>query len=174
VSSTTYNESLPGNGGTDAIEIYHGMILISAFAPGTTGAAAPQANYPAVYRVVFNSATDVATVHALFNDEDSATVANRDSSQFGQSVPLALTDPDSNEDVPYHALRFAGDVMLTSQADMQQIFVHDAGTPRQRPGVRAAGNAVPAPVAPLSAAGVPLRSRRPGVTTPGRSWRAGG
>ena len=128
----SYNEPLPSNGGTDAIEIYHGMILISASAPGTTGAAAPQPNYPAVYRVVLDSATDVATVHALFYDEDSATVANRDSAQFGQTVSLALTDPDSNEDVPFYAHRFAGDFMLTSQGDKQQIFVHDAGTPRQR------------------------------------------
>ncbi|MFZ0383741.1 MAG: hypothetical protein WCD11_22095 [Solirubrobacteraceae bacterium] len=128
----SYNEPLPSDGGTDAIEIYHGMILISASAPGTTGAAAPQPNYPAVYRVVLDSATDVATVHALFYDEDSATVANRDSAQFGQTVSLALTDPDSNEDVPFYARRFAGDFMLTSQGDKQQIFVHDAGTPRQR------------------------------------------
>ena len=43
---------------------------------------------------------------------------------------LALTDPDSNEDVPAFATRFAGDFMLTSQGDKQQIFVHDAdGTP---------------------------------------------
>ena len=64
----------------------------------------------------------------LFFDEDSATVANRDSAQFGQTVSLALTDPDSNEDVPFFAPRFAGDFMLTSQGDKQQIFVHDAGS----------------------------------------------
>ena len=32
-----YNEPLPSKGGTDAISIYHGMVLISASAPGTTG-----------------------------------------------------------------------------------------------------------------------------------------
>ena len=92
----------------------------------------PAADLPGRLPGRARSATDVATVHALFYDEDSATVANRDSAQFGQSVSLALTDPDSNEDVPYYARRFAGDFMLTSQGDMQQIFVHDAGTPRQR------------------------------------------
>lgn len=128
----TYSESLPHDGGTDAISIYRGMILISASAPGTTGAAAPQSTYPAVYRVTLDSATDVASVQPLFYDEDSAALANRNSAQHGSSVPLALTDPDSNEDVPFYADRFAGDFMLTSQGDQQQIFVHDAGTPRQR------------------------------------------
>jgi hypothetical protein len=128
----SYNEQLPSNGGTDAISIYHGMILISASAPGTTGAAAPQSTYPAVYRVVLDGATDVATVSALFYDEDSATIANRDSAQYGNTVSLALTDPDSNEVVPFYARRFAGDFMLTSQGDKQQIFVRDAGTRHQR------------------------------------------
>jgi hypothetical protein len=128
----TYNEALPHDGGTDAISIYRGTILISASAPGTTGAAAPQPTYPAVYRVALDSANDVATVTPLFYDEDSATVANRGSSPFGSSIPLALTDPDSNEDVPSYADRFAGEFMLTSQGDRQQIFVHDAGAPHQR------------------------------------------
>jgi hypothetical protein len=43
-----------------------------------------------------------------------------------------LTDPDSNENVPAYADRFAGDFMLTSQGDQEQIFVQDAGTPGQR------------------------------------------
>jgi hypothetical protein len=37
-----YNKPLPHKGGTDAIEIYRGMVLISASAPGTTGKPAPQ------------------------------------------------------------------------------------------------------------------------------------
>jgi hypothetical protein len=127
-----YNEPLPSNGGTDAISIYHGMILISASAPGTTGAAAPQPTYPAVYRVTLDGTTDVATVAPLFYDEDSATVANRNTATSGSSVSLALTDPDSNEDVPFYARRFAGDFMLTSQGDKEQIFVRDAGTRHQR------------------------------------------
>jgi hypothetical protein len=127
----SYNEPLPHNGGTDAISIYHGMILISASAPGTTGAAAPQPTYPAVYRVVLDSTTDVATVQPLFYDEDSATDANWGSAQSGTTVSLGLTDPDSNSVVPFYAPRFAGDFMLTSQGDQQQIFVRGAGTPWQ-------------------------------------------
>ena len=45
-----YSAPLASKGGTDAIEVDRGMILISASAPGTTGAAAPQSTYPAVYR----------------------------------------------------------------------------------------------------------------------------
>jgi hypothetical protein len=127
-----YDVPLPSRGGTDAVEIYHGMVLISASAPGTTGAAAPRPSYPAVYRTVFDSKTHVATVHPLFFDESSATVANTNDGQEGKQVHLALTDPDSNEDVPSYAHRFAGDFMLTSQGDKEQIFVSGAGTSHQR------------------------------------------
>jgi hypothetical protein len=126
----SYNEPLPSDGGTDAISIYHGMILISASAPGTTGAGAPQATYPAVYSATLDPGADVATVTPLFFDEDDAVVANAGSGE-GQTVALALTDPDSNEDVPFYAVRFAGDFMLTSQGDQQQIFVRHAGQPNQ-------------------------------------------
>jgi len=127
-----YSESLPHNGGTDAIEIYHGMVLISGSAPGTTGTlSAPQPTFPAVYEVSFDSGDDIATVSPLFFDEDPATVANTNRADSGQTVDLALTDPDSNEDVPWYARRFAGEFMLTSQGDQQQIFVSHAGTPRQ-------------------------------------------
>ncbi len=122
-----YNETLPSKGGTDAISIYRGMIFISASAPGTTGPAAPQATYPAVYRVVLDAKTHVATIHPLLSDEAMATVANTNSKEDGNVEKLALTDPDSNEDVPSYATRFAGDFMLTSQGDKEQIFVHGAG-----------------------------------------------
>lgn len=126
-----YNEPLPSHGGTDAISIYRGMILISASAPGTTGAPAPQPSYPAIYRTVLDPATDVATVDPLFFDEDQATVANVNSPAAGSAVRLALTDPDSNEVVPPYASRFADDFMLTSQGDKEQIFVRHAGRPNQ-------------------------------------------
>lgn len=126
-----YNQALPSKGGTDAISIYHGMVLISASAPGTTGRAAPQPAYPAVYRATFDAAIGIATVHPLFFDEAPATVATATSPVVGKVQHLALTDPDSNEDVPPFAPRFAGDFMLTSQGDKEQIFVHNAGTPAQ-------------------------------------------
>jgi hypothetical protein len=124
-----YNHSpLPQNGGTDAISIYHGLVLISASAPGTvTGSKpAPQPTYPAVYRVTFKPAKHLAVVRALFYDEASAKVANVGKS-LGTVVNLALTDPDSNELVPASAPRFAGDFMLTSQGDQEQIFVSPHG-----------------------------------------------
>jgi hypothetical protein len=113
---------LPHNGGTDAISIYHGLMLISASAPGTAGAAAPQPTYPAAYSVTFDPATRVATVTPVFFDEAPARVANTDSADHGKVVRLALTDPDSNEVVPRSGHRFAGDFMLTSQGDKEQIF----------------------------------------------------
>jgi hypothetical protein len=129
VTHYAYNEPLPHMGGTDAISIYKGQIFISASAPGTTGAPAPQPTYPAVYSVVLDPATRIATVTPLFYDESTATVANIGSG-YGQTTTLALTDPDSNEVVPAGA-RFGGDFMLTSQGDEEQIYVHGAGTPSQ-------------------------------------------
>jgi hypothetical protein len=125
-----YANSLPSDGGTDAIDAYDGMILISASAPGTTGASAPQRGYPAVYRVTLHTATRTASIRGLFSDEATATVANA-GADTGSRVALALTDPDSNETVPAFAHRFGGDFMLTSQGDMEQIFVAHAGAADQ-------------------------------------------
>ena len=58
-------------------------------------------------------------------------MANRQDPNFGKSVALALTDPDSNEVVPWGA-RFGGDFMLTSQGDQEQIYLSGAGGPHQR------------------------------------------
>jgi hypothetical protein len=119
-------QPLPHHGGTDAISFYRGQMLISASAPGTTGAAAPNPAYPAVYSVSLDPYNQVAYVHALFYDEAGATAAN--GPHAGKTVRLGLTDPDSNEDVPWSAPRFAGDFMVTSQGDKEQIYVHGAGT----------------------------------------------
>jgi hypothetical protein len=125
VTRYAYNDNpLPHNGGTDAISIYHRAIFISASAPGTVGPAAPQASYPAVYLVTLNPGTKVATVAPVFFDEATATVAKVGSPQFGKTTQLALTDPDSNEVVPHDGPRFAGDFMLTSQGDMEQIYLN--------------------------------------------------
>jgi hypothetical protein len=85
-----------------------------------------------VYSVTLDPATRVATVRALFYDEDTATVANVNSPHYLKTTKLALTDPDSNEVVPSSGPRFAGDFMLTSQGDQEQIFVTDAGSTQQR------------------------------------------
>jgi hypothetical protein len=123
-----YSAPLPSKGGTDAISIFHGMVLVSASAPGTTGAAAPQPGYPAVYRLTFQSRRLIAAIRPVFYDEARATVAN---SGAGGQVRLALTDPDSNEVVPSDAARLAGEFMLTSQGDKEQIFVRHPA--RRRP-----------------------------------------
>lgn len=129
----TYNVPLPSDGGTDAISVYHGTLLISASAPGTTAPsgspAAPQPTYPAVYRVWLDSSTDTAYIDGLFGDEAPALAANTDSASFGSFTTLGLTDPDSNAVVPRYADRFAGDFMLTSQGDQEQIFYSDPWRP---------------------------------------------
>jgi hypothetical protein len=123
-----YSGPLPSKGGTDAISVFHGMVLISASAPGSTGTAAPQPGYPAVYQVTFHPRRLIARIRPVFYDEARAAVVN--SGQHAQ-VRLALTDPDSSEVVPASAARFAGDFMLTSQGDKEQIFVRHPA--RRRP-----------------------------------------
>jgi len=83
-----------------------------------------------VYSVTLDPTSQVASATPLFYDEDTATVVNTNSPQLGKATTLALTDPDSNEVVPEGA-RFAGDFMLTSQGDLQQIYVSGAGTSLQ-------------------------------------------
>ncbi|MGC1419454.1 MAG: hypothetical protein WA786_04965 [Acidimicrobiales bacterium] len=131
VTRYSYSEPLPHGGGTDAISIENGQLLVSASAPGTSGSPAPQPTYPAVYVVKLDSATKVATISPLFFDESSATVANVGTAKFRTTTKLALTDPDSSEAVPSPGPRFAGDFMLTSQGDEQQIYVSHAGTENQ-------------------------------------------
>ena len=127
---------LPHNGGTDAISFYGDRILISASAPGTPSslnsdpAAAPQVQYPAVYSVSLDPQTLVASVSPLFSDQASAIAAN--GPERGQVVRLGLTDPDSNGVVPASSPRFAGDFVLDSQGDQQQIYVSDPGGPVQQ------------------------------------------
>jgi hypothetical protein len=120
-----YSEPLPHAGGTDAISVYRGAVLLSASAPGTTAPptdAAPQPTYPAVYVVRFHRSTHIAKVFPLFYDEAQADVANTNAPNFRAPVNLALTDPDSSEVVPSFAARFGGDFMLNSQGDDEQIF----------------------------------------------------
>jgi hypothetical protein len=119
----SYNvQPLPHGGGTDAISVYRGVILISASAPTV-------ANGPAVYRVQLEPGGR-AVVQPIFFDNSPATVANVDSPSSGRWVTLALTDPDSNEVVPASSPRFAGDFMLDSQGDEEQIYVAGADGPR--------------------------------------------
>ena len=119
VTHYAYTQSpLPHMGGTDAISVLNGKILISASAPGTSGKA-PK-NAAAVYVVTLNASAKTATVAPFFAINASATAANGTSA--GQTVTLALTDPDSNLVVPSSSPSFAGDFVLNSQGDLQLIF----------------------------------------------------
>jgi hypothetical protein len=124
VTHYTYTQSpLPHMGGTDAISVYHGKILISASAPGTGGKA--PANAPGVYVATLNSGAKTAALAPFFAINATATGVNAPNA--GQKVTLALTDPDSNEIVPSSSPEFAGDFMLNSQGDQQLIFSGASG-----------------------------------------------
>ncbi|MGI8412691.1 MAG: hypothetical protein ACR2QA_09390 [Solirubrobacteraceae bacterium] len=83
-------------------------------------------NATAVFSVRLRVRAGVAVLHQTFADDASA----RDGVS-GKPVKLALTDPDSNAGVPGASPRFAGDLVLVSQADQQLIFA--AGLPTGRP-----------------------------------------
>ena len=124
ITHYTYAPSpLPHKGGTDGVSVYHGKILISASAPGTSGAAPKDA--AAVYVVTLNAAAKTAAVAPFFAINATATAVN--GTHAGQAVTLALTDPDSNMAMPPGSPKFAGDFMLNSQGDQQLIFSGPSG-----------------------------------------------
>ena len=118
VTHYAYTPSLPHLGGTDAISVLDGKILISASAPGTSGKA--PASAPAVFAVTLNAGAKTAAVAPFFADNATATGVN--GSNSGKKVALALTDPDSNTVVPPTSPKFGGDFMLNSQGDEELIF----------------------------------------------------
>jgi hypothetical protein len=121
-----YNEALPHRGGTGAISFYGNLMLVSASGPGTTGAAAPQPGYPAVYSVTLNQTTKVATVKPYFYDESAAKLANGNG--LGANLTLGLTGPAANEVVPRGVPRWSGDFLLTSQGNKEQIYSSQPGS----------------------------------------------
>ena len=121
-----YSGKLPHGGGTDAISVNNGTVLITASAPDSKVKSAP-----AVYRVGFDSSTHVATLHSVFTDVAKASVANTAQATSGKARRLALSDPDSSAIVPAFATRFAGDYVLDSQGDNEQIFAHNPGAANQ-------------------------------------------
>jgi hypothetical protein len=119
VTHYTYTQSpLPHMGGTDAVSVFNGKILISASAPGTSGKA--PGNAPAVYVATLNAGAKTAALAPFFPINAKATGVN--GSNAGKTVTLALTDPDSNMVVPSSSPKFAGDFMLNSQGDQELIF----------------------------------------------------
>jgi hypothetical protein len=124
VTHYTYTpSSLPHMGGTDAVAVLNGKILISASAPGTAGKA--KASAPAVFAVTLNAGAKTAAAAPFF--ADNATATGVDAPNAGKKVTLALTDPDSNLVVPSSSPQFAGDFMLNSQGDQELIFSGASG-----------------------------------------------
>jgi hypothetical protein len=124
VTHYTYTPaSLPNLGGTDAVAVDNGKILISASAPGTSGKA--PASAPAVFAVTLNAGTKTAAVAPFYADNATATGVNAPNA--GKKVTLALTDPDSSGVVPSSSPDFAGDFMLNSQGDEELIFSPASG-----------------------------------------------
>jgi hypothetical protein len=123
VTHYAYTPSLPHLGGTDAVAVDQGKILISASAPGTSGKA--PASAPAVFAVTLNAGAKTAAVAPFFADNATATGVNAPNA--GKKVTLALTDPDSNGIVPSGSPKFAGDFMLDSQGDQELIFSGASG-----------------------------------------------
>lgn len=112
-------QGLTHGGGTDAIAVKGGTIIVSASAPSNpTG--------PAAYIVSLTASS--AKLTPLLADNSKGVSAN--TATAGQPVQLALTDPDSNQIVPRSSARFGGDFMLDAQADKQLIFVTSAGRDR--------------------------------------------
>jgi hypothetical protein len=102
-------------GGTDAVAVYRGEIILSASNP-------TPANATAAFRVRLDRHSHVARLFPTFADNAAATDA-----VTGKPVTLALTDPDSNAVVPQSSPRFGGDFVLDSQGDQQLVFAHGLG-----------------------------------------------
>jgi hypothetical protein len=102
-------------GGTDAVSVYRGEIILSASNP-------TPANATAAFRVRLDRRDRTARLYPTFADNATATDA-----VSGQQVTLALTDPDSNAVVPSSSPRFGGDFVLDSQADQQLVFADGLG-----------------------------------------------
>jgi len=118
---TTYTYSgLTHGGGTDAITVKGGEIIVSASAP-------TDATGPAAYAVALEGTTAMLT--PLFSDNATATIAN--GPLAGTTTTLALTDPDSNTAVPAAAPRFKKTIMLDAQGDQQLIFDANLGKAKQ-------------------------------------------
>jgi hypothetical protein len=106
---------LATGGGTDAVQVIDGKILISASNPGSASATA-------AFVARLDWRTGVATLTPTFADNAVAKDAIT-----GAPVTLALTDPDSNAAVPESSARFGGDFALVSQADQEIVFARRPG-----------------------------------------------
>ena len=104
-------------GGTDAISVIDGQILLSASNPSPMTAGGSVFGDPAVFIASIPRHGSVAKLTPGFADNATATDA-----VSGQPVTLNLSDPDSNAAVPRTSPRFGGDFVLDSQGDSELIF----------------------------------------------------
>jgi hypothetical protein len=115
-------------GGSDAVSVYQGAILLSASNPGAK-------NATAAFRAVLDSRKGVARLYPTFADNARATDA-----VTGKKVKLALSDPDSNAVVPGSSSRFGGDFALVSQADQEVVFARRGSNRLERLGLSHGGS----------------------------------
>jgi hypothetical protein len=107
-------------GGTDAVAVWNGHIVLTASAP------TPH-NATAAFEVVLHPASGVAALTKTFADNARARDA-----LTGKKVQLALTDPDSSAVVPSGVRKFGGDFVLAAQADQQLVFAQNLGMHAQK------------------------------------------
>ena len=93
--------ALPHFGGTDAISIYHGMVLSARQRPAPPGGRAA-ADLPGRLPVHVPLRHALASVQPLFSDEAAAAVANIGPG-LGETVRLALTHPLQRGSCPLQA-----------------------------------------------------------------------
>jgi len=80
---------------------------------------------PALYKLTLAGTT--ATTNPVLAGNATALDA-----VTGKASTLNLSDPDSTETVPAGAARFAGDLLLDSQGDSQQVYLARPGTAQQK------------------------------------------
>jgi hypothetical protein len=127
-SADTMNDNtLQTGGGTDAVQVIDGKIYLAASNPNDlTPAGNPNPKATATFQVTLSQSGGVntATLTPTFPDDATASVGGGGSG----TTTLALTDPDSNAQVPFFAPFYGGDYVLDSQADQELIFVSGIGT----------------------------------------------
>jgi hypothetical protein len=130
----------PHGGGFDDVQFLNGMAFIDASAPNLNSAG--KNVFPALYTVTLSGTK--AVLHPVLKGSASVTTLNPPISQ----TTAPLTDPDSMMIDPQ-----TGDLVLNSQADMQLLFIHNAGLPGQTVKALAVGTPTDDTVWPTSSKG---------------------
>jgi hypothetical protein len=112
------NPAVFGNGGTDSIAILGGQLYISHSNPNDL-------TQPTAYLATLDPTTLIAALSPVFYDDSTATDA-----LTGQTITLALTDPDTNYIMPSVSPLYGGDLATVSQGDGRLVFAsHLHGVP---------------------------------------------